>query len=147
MQSRIGDPACAPHVKCLGTEETMRKRAGNLGFVAVTILLVLLTALCFAGTAASRTTVDSAELEGYYRQQEDRLVSRARSFLEEQGYAYSGVMLTRVVEPDGSREYTLTVHHGEIDRMSEPERDALAERLAGLTFQDETCAVTFFISH
>lgn len=125
----------------------MRKRAGNLGFVAVTIILVLLTALCFAGTVASRTMLDSAELEGYYRQQEDQLVSRVRSFLEEQGFAYSGVMLTRVVEPDGSREYTLTVHHGEIDRMSASERDALAEKLADLTFQDETCVVTFFISH
>lgn len=125
----------------------MRKRTGNLGFVAVTILLVLLTAFCFAGTAASRTTLNSAELEGYYRQQEDQLVSRARRFLEEQGFAYSGVMLTRVVEPDGSREYTLTVHHGEIDRMSAPERDALAERLAGLAFQEEAFAVTFFISH
>lgn len=125
----------------------MRKRAGSLGFVAVTIILVLLTALCFAGTVESRTTLDGAESEGYYRQQEERLVSRARSFLEEQGFAYSGVMLTRVVEPDGSREYTLTVHHGEIDRMSAPERDALAERLAGLAFQDETIAITFFISH
>lgn len=125
----------------------MRKRAGNLGFVAVTIILVLLTALCFAGTAASRASSDSAELEGYYRQQEDRLVSRARRLLEEQGFAYSGVMLTCVVEPDGSREYTLTVHHGEIDRMPAPERDALAEKLAGLAFQDETGVVTFFISH
>lgn len=124
----------------------MRKRAGNLGFVAVTILLVLLTALCFAGTAASRTTLDSAELEGYYRQQEDRLVSRARSFLEEQGFAYSGVMLTRVVEPNGSREYTLTVHHGEIDRMSAPERDDMAERLAGLAFQDETGVADLFLN-
>lgn len=124
----------------------MRKRAGSLGFAAVTIILVLLTALCFAGTAASRTTLGSAEREGYYRQQEDRLVSRARRFLEEEGFAYSGVMLTRVVEPDGSREYTLTVHHGEIDRMSAPERDALAERLAGLVFQDGTCAADIFLN-
>lgn len=125
----------------------MRKIAGNLGFVAVTIILILLTALCFAGTAASRTTLDGAEMEGYYRQQEEQLVSRAREFLEEQGFAYSGVMLTRVVEADGSRAYTLTVHHGEIDRMSVPERDALAERLADLAFQDGALEVMFFITH
>lgn len=125
----------------------MRKRAGNLGFAAVTAILAFLTALCFAGTAASRTTLDGAELEGYYRQQEDQLVNRVRNFLEEQGFACSGVMLTRVVEPDGSREYTLTVHHGEITRMSASERDALAEKLAGLAFPDETCAVMFLISH
>lgn len=125
----------------------MRKIAGNLGFAAVTILLILLTALCFAGTVASRTTLDGAEMEGYYRQQEEQLVSRAREFLEEQGFAYSGVMLTRVVEADGSRAYTLTVHHGEIDRMSAPERDALAERLADLAFQDGTLEVMFFITH
>lgn len=125
----------------------MRKRAGNLGFVAVTIILILLTALCFAGTVASRTTLDSSELEGYYRQQEEQLVSRAREFLEEQGFVYSGVMLTRVVEADGSRAYTLTVHHGEIDRMSAPEREALAERLEGLAFPDGTLGVMFFITH
>lgn len=125
----------------------MRKRAGNLGFAAVTILLILLTALCFAGTVASRTTLDSSELEGYYRQQEEQLVSRARDFLEEQGFVYSGVMLTRVVEADGSRAYTLTVHHSEIDRMSAPEREALAERLEGLAFQDGALEVMFFITH
>lgn len=122
----------------------MRKRTGSLGFAAATILLALVTAFCLAGTAAVRAASDRAELEECYRRQEEQTVSRARELLREQGLADSGVMLTRVVEPDGSREYVLTVHHGGIGRLTEPERDALSARLAELSFQDEADGVTFF---
>lgn len=118
------------------------KRTGSFGFEAATILFILIAALSMTGTVMSRTSCSNAELEGYYRELEETLTEDTRSYLEEQGFCNSGIMVNRVVEADGRREYTVTVHHREIDRMSEEERVALAEKLALLTFADENC--TFY---
>lgn len=118
----------------------MERRAGSLGFMAVTIILVLVTAFFCAGTVMSRTDFDARELESYYREKESRLVKDTWTYLNRQGFADSGVMLTRVVEADGSRAYTVTVHHGRLDSLSEAEREQLAEELEELAFQDDSCS-------
>lgn len=118
------------------------RRTGSFRFAAATIIFVLIAAFSFAGTVMSRTDFSDAELEGYYREREEQLVRDTRAYLNEQGYFNSGVTLTRVVEEDGSREYTVTVHHGQIDRMTEEERMALSQNLAVFTFEDDNC--TFY---
>lgn len=115
----------------------MRKNAGSLGFWAVTVLLVLVAAFFVTATVMSRTSLDQAELEGYYREKEEQLVRNARKFLNTHGYQNSGVMLTRVIEEDGSRVYTVTLHHGDFDRLEEAEREALVRELSELEFADE----------
>lgn len=115
----------------------MRKKAGSLGFWAATILLVLVAAFFVTATVRSRTALDRAELEGYYREKEEQLVREARKYLNAQGYQDSGVMLTRVVGADGSRVYTVTLHHSDFDRLEEEEREALVRELSGLEFADE----------
>lgn len=115
----------------------MRKNAGSLGFWAATILLVLVAAFFVTATVRSRTALDRAELEGYYREKEEQFVRNARKYLNAQGYQNSGVMLTRVVGADGSRVYTVTLHHSDFDRLEEEEREALVRELSGLEFADE----------
>ena len=115
----------------------MRKNAGSLGFWAATILLVLVAAFFVTATVMSRTSLDQAELEGYYRETAEQLVRDARKFLITQVYQNSGVMLTRVVGADGSRVYTVTLHHGDFDRLEEAEREALVRELTELEFADE----------
>ena len=115
----------------------MRKKAGSLGFWAATILLVLVAAFFVTATVMSRTSLSRAELEGYYREKEEQLVREARKYLNAQGYQDSGVMLTRVVGADGSRVYTVTLHHSDFDRLEEAEREALVRKLAELEFADE----------
>lgn len=114
----------------------MRKNAGSLGFWAATILLVLVAAFFVTATVRSRTALDRAELEGYYREKEEQFVRNARKYLNAQGYQDSGVMLTRVVGADGSRVYTVTLHHSDFDRLEEEEREALVRELSGLEFAD-----------
>lgn len=117
----------------------MRKKAGSFGFAAATIILVLVAAFFFAGTVMSRTDFDAAELEGYYREKEAQLVKDTRAYLNGHGFQSSGVMLTRVVDADGQRQYTVTVHHREIDEMTDAERNDLAAALAEFDFSDESC--------
>ncbi|MCM1057408.1 MAG: hypothetical protein NC517_07370 [Firmicutes bacterium] len=120
----------------------MRKKAGSFRFWAATVILVSVAALSFAGTVMCRTDLNDTELEGYYREKEKQLVKDTRAYLSGSGFDNSGVMLTRVLDENGSRTYTVTVHHSKIDRMQEAERDALVRELETLAFKDGSC--TFY---
>lgn len=119
-----------------------RKSNSTIGFVLATICLVFVSAFCITGTVFSQTKPGAAELESYYRQQEKALVQEARDYLNQAGFQNSGVTLNRVVDEDGSIEYTMTIHHGKIDKMDEASRESLKKELSTLTFPAENC--TFF---
>jgi len=129
-------------------EIMMRKRMGKAGFTVVTLGLMLLTICLCTGVVLSRTNLSAQELEGYYQVKEQELVENAREFLRERGFANSGVMLTRVIDTDGIRQYTLTVHHGRISKMSEEERQQLMQEMESLTFEDADCSFShkFFVN-
>lgn len=116
------------------------RRMNRSGYAAVIMVLTLFACWCCAGTVMSRTDLSAAEMEGYYQEKEKGLVEEARAFLSGEGYIYSGVMLTRVVTADGNREYTLTVHHGKIDKLDDEGRQMLMEGLEGIVFEDENCS-------
>lgn len=121
----------------------MRKKAGSFGFAAATTVFLLIAAVSFAGTAVWRMDLKGAELEDSYRERERRMLENAEAFLNGQGYVNSGVTLTRVVEGDGSRRYTLTVHHRKIDQMEVSEREALARELAAFAFADDNSTFSY----
>lgn len=119
-----------------------RKNRGimqNVGFVIMTVFLVLFSAFCITGTVFSQSNLNGRELENYYREKEQEMVRGVRAFLDEAGFVNSGVTLTRVMETDGSREYTLTVHHGKIDRMDEESKQNLKKELSAFDFLSENC--------
>jgi len=109
----------------------------SMGFGVITVFLVMVLAFCWTGIVKSRTDLSVQELEGYYHEKEQALVEEARDLLRDRGFANSGVMLTRVVDESGRRQYTLTVHHGRISRMGEEDRQKLLEELEGIVFEDE----------
>lgn len=115
------------------------KNSKNLKWILTTIVLILVTAFSIAGTVISKNDFKAGELEQYYLQKEKQLTEDVRDFLNQKGYRNSGVTVTRVVESNGNREYTVTVHHGDIDRMTEGERTVLAGEMGNLTFEDEHC--------
>lgn len=119
----------------------MRKGTGMAGFLAVTVILVSVAAFFCAETVMCRTRVEDCEFEEYYRTKERELAENVREVLRGEGLDNSGVMITRVVEADGSRQYTVAVHHSGIDAMEEGERELLAEKLESLTFEDDRCSV------
>ena len=121
----------------------MERRAGIVSFVAGTVLLVLIAALFVGCTAMSRTDIGTRELEEYYLTKEQALTKDVRELLAVQGYENSGVMVTRVIEDDGSRFYTIAVHHKRIELLDDKERDMLLSQVENLVFDDEACS--FFI--
>ena len=80
---------------------------------------------------------------------EKGLVEDARLLLSERGFANSGVMLTRVIDENGSRQYTLTVHHGRISKMSDEDRQFLMAELEQIVFEDDNSIFfhKFFENH
>lgn len=75
----------------------------------------------------------------YYNDLEQTLVTDTRRYLAKAGYENSGVNLTRVVDEEGVRSHTLTIHHRRIDNMEEEQREELRRELDSLTFASEKC--------
>lgn len=117
-----------------------RKTFETVGFWVLTLCLVLVSAFFISKTVMSGSNKDRQQLELYYRQQEQQLVKDTRNYLNQSGFSNSGVTLTRVVEENGMREYTITVHHDKINRMDDNERVALKSELATLVFMEDNCS-------
>lgn len=118
----------------------MDRNAGMAGFVAVTVILVLVTAFFCVETVMSSPGINSRNQEGYYLAKEQELTEDVRALLGREGFENSGVMVTRVVEEDGSRLYTVSVHHRRLDALDEEEREQLLRQLESLTFGDDNCS-------
>lgn len=123
-----------------GMREPVGKRGEGVLFMVATMVLVLIIACCVAGTVYSRNGISRAEEESFYMEKEQELLRETRSYLSAKGYDNSGVNITRVLNEEGVREYTITIHHGRIDKMEEEKRAELAGELTNLTFSAENCS-------
>lgn len=108
-------------------------------FVMTTVFLILISALCITFTVIGKSNLAQEERDAYYKQKEQQLVKEVRTYLDESGYRNSGVMLTHVSYGDGSREYTITVHHSKINDLDSKERQNLVKQLQSFDFGDESC--------
>ena len=102
---------------------------------------IIVAAMCITVTVFARERKSAKEVEAYYRTLEDDMVNRVRDILTKKGFENSGVMLTRVVEADESRSYTLSVHHGRILKLDEESEVELSEELEDLFFEEDQCTL------
>lgn len=102
----------------------------NTTFIIITAILVAIIAFCIAGTVEGQENGASAAEEAFYKEQEAQLLQDTKAYLHELGFANSGVTLNRIVDAEGKREYTFTIHHSRIDKMDEAGRNGLAQQLA-----------------
>lgn len=84
------------------------------------VLCGIVISLCFKGTAHSMEKNDAA-CESYYRTIEAEYIKEVKSALTELGYKNSGVMLNRIVNAEGGREYTLSINNKSIKSSEEIE--------------------------
>lgn len=112
----------------------MKKR---IGFAVSVCVLVLITVFSTAGVVHAREKDAVMEEEGYYQSLEKKYVKEIRECLSSAGYSNCGVMLTRTVFEDGSREYLILIHNGRFDRLAEEEKEVLLKSLAAKAFQED----------
>lgn len=131
-------------VRRVGRESAqMMRRKGRMeklvAYVVATLLIMLLGTYLYSMTAKSLQAKQDEELERSYVALEEDMVRTVRGYLNRIGFKNSGVMLTRVVDEEGYRQYKLTVHHVKIDEMEEDERELLADGLSQFAFVDSMC--------
>ena len=112
----------------------------NRFFVVITIGLIMIIVLSVAKTAECQCQAAERDREEYYVELEKEYVAELRAYLNEEGFLNSGVMLTRVVSEDGSREYTITVHNSRFDRLTDSEKEILLEEMGQKAFEEENCS-------
>lgn len=104
----------------------------NVLMVMMMIAAMIVICFCVTGTVYSKEKQSRKEQEQYYRSVEAAYLSEVREWLGENGYENSGVTMTKVIEEDGSREYTLSVHHHKISNLEEREQVSLKNELTGM---------------
>lgn len=108
-------------------------------FGILTVLLILTILFCVKGTAMSMGNGHRAEENFHYLVLEEKYVRNAKEFLNGQGLDNCGVMMTRVTNEDGSREYTVRVHHRRLEGMSMDDKMILKDRLSQEEFDKAVC--------
>lgn len=114
-------------------------------FGVLTVILVLIIVFCIKGTVMSRENNEREKINRHYAVLEQEYRERTREILEEQGLGNCGVNIRWVDEGDGSREYTVLLHHRRLDCMTEEEKFVLTDMLAEMEFHDEACSFSYVI--
>lgn len=122
------------------TEDEFMKTAK---FVTITIILLLITTFSITGTVMSQNKDRDPIDAKHYRIIENEYIAQVRKQLEQQGYKNAGITMTRITEADGSREYTVLVHHRRINSLDEAERIQLANDLNRTYFPVEGCGFVY----
>ena len=76
-----------------------------------------------------------------YEELEEDYTQRLQEMLESKGYRNAGITMTKIYQEDGSREYTIQIHHKRIDRLDAGEKILLLNELAAIRFGDDQCII------
>lgn len=119
----------------------------DLLFFVFTIILIVLISLLFKGTVYSMPKSASAELdEKYFISIEKQYVSEIKDALADEGYLNAGVMLTKIVDADGNREYTLCVNHKKLSDDAK-NKNIVASVIEGIELPVENSGITVMMSY
>lgn len=109
------------------------------GFGVITVVLILVIVFCVKGTVFSKENNERAKANRYYAALEDEYLEQTKEFLKEQGYINCGVTMTRVTQEDGSREYTVLLHHRKFQKLGTDQKEELVEALSDMEFDRGIC--------
>lgn len=125
------------------TLRTLNKRNYTAKIVTIFVLTVLvLWSICSIRANASEKA-DNDQTE--YQLQEAQLKRDIRAGLNEMGYHNAGITMTKVMDADGSRTYTVLVHHQYLDANNLEKTNAVYEVLGTLDVGDDDITVNYTI--
>ena len=110
---------------------TKKEFVKNRAFGFLSVFLISITVFCTTMTVMGQEKNNGKTEKQEYRELERDYVKDIRGYLNEQGFENSGIALTKVLEADGSRAYTLQVHHRRIEGLPLPQKETLRESLEG----------------
>jgi cell division protein FtsI/penicillin-binding protein 2 len=122
-----------------------RNQNQNRGFAVITVVLILAILFCVRGTVFSKEQDKRAEMNRYYAVLEKEYLRQTKDILEQEGYDNCGVTVTWVAAEDGSRDYTVQLHHRKLKKLDEQDKNAVVMRLSGAEFDRESCRFSYLI--
>ena len=110
----------------------MKSGVRDFKFLIISIVCILILIFSIAGTVIGRQT-DEYELNNpYYKQMENNYLKEVKDVLSDLGLENSGLSLTKVIFPNGGREYTLLLHHCKMNKIKEAEKEKIMEQLRAI---------------
>ena len=113
------------------------------GAKRVIITVSALALIGITGTVHSSEKVERRGREKYYREIEAEYVKEVRVFLNEEGYSNSGVTMTKVIDEEENRSYTMTIHHRGIGNLQQEEQEQLQEELLQIRREKMEGVITY----
>ena len=89
--------------------------------VATLLLVILAVGMISITTYSVDRDNEKKAMDSYYKALEKQYVAEVKERMNELGYNNAGVMLTRSVNVDGTRKYTLKLNHKRLTGISEEE--------------------------
>ena len=109
----------------------------------VSIFLILVTLFCSTETVMSQNKTDDRRTRQYYAAMEEEYRTNISQMLNEKGFVNSGVNIRWVSDGDGTRTYTVIIHHIRLNTLDDNVKDELLHELAELEFRDERCSFRY----
>lgn len=107
--------------------------------VAAVLILVIFSMVTMTVNATENKRLQHQN--GYYEQIEQEYVQNLRNTLTDKGFRNAGITMTKVFLEDGSREYTVKLHHRRMDNLSLIEKNELLNELSGIAFEAVECSI------
>ncbi len=118
----------------------------NVYFSAAAAALLLMFMVLTGAIVRIQGHNAEKESEARYIQLEREYVGRMREMLDAAGFRNSGVMLTRTVYEDNTKEYCVAIHHSRFDSLSAEEKEALVEELRSMGFEEKNCSFVYSLT-
>lgn len=111
------------------------------GLIAVTAVLIMISAFCIAGTVKGQSKDAFREDDEYYSRLEEDYLERVGKVLKEEGYANSGLTLTFSRNVRGEKTYLLKIHNRRFDKLSQSEKKQILECIGRVDFGAPECRI------
>lgn len=91
--------------------------------------MILILALGFGMSALAVSTEERVPNAEEYRNMEAEYIEKIRYILLEKGCKNAGITVTYIVDNEARREYTVTIHHRKLEKMTTEEWALLQARI------------------
>lgn len=108
-----------------------------------TLLLIFVIFFCTSQTVMSRSKADAGRRHKYYAAMEKEYQSEMERLLHEKGYANCGINIRWISDGEGSRTYTVMLHHRKLYTLDGSEKEELLKELSGTEFSEEGCTFCY----
>lgn len=118
-------------------------KSKNSFLTAASVILIFIIFFCSTETVISQNRTDARRTSQYYTAMEEEYKANISQMLNEKGFVNSGVNIRWISDGDGTRTYTVIIHHRRINTLDDNDKDKLLHELSELEFADENCSFRY----